>query len=517
MASIFISYRREVNAHEAGRVFNILCERFDRNAIFMDTTSIQPGSEWPTMLQEILVSCSTVLLIIGNDWLTYGTDKFGIRRIDKADDWVRKEIKLALDSRKKLIPVLVSGGEMPPQEALPNDIKHISNLQAIEIRSDYWDHDIRLLVERLTDQEALSESEISEQISSSNEENTIEIERDSAENDRYTKLVRGDIFDEIADAAIKLSPMIFESSASRTILKRHVLNGTRLPLEMIYAEELGALRWLDLKRSSKYTINELSTNFLQSKSEQIKEILGKKFLSIFPDFVSLGPGDGEKDLILLKSLFSDLPEGKGSLYYYPYDISLYMLSNAIRSVANDSYLRKRIKIKATCADFRELDSLKYVYNYRKEPNLLLLLGNTMGNQSHEIEFLSHLRAGMYDKDILILEIRLINEYDMEPSGSDKLNKFNFTPLEVLGYSYKKECISYPVSKIGAEIDGTINYTATYIDRDISQYPIILNNYKRYEKKKVKRALEDAGFNVEEPICDNNNTLALFVLSKKINR
>jgi hypothetical protein len=142
MANIFISYRREINAHEAGRVFNVICERFDKNDIFMDTTSIQAGSEWDTMLQKKLVSCSTVLLIIGNDWLTYGADKFGMRRIDKTDDWVRKEIKLALDSRKELIPVLVSGGEMPPPEALPDDIKRISNLQAIEIRSDYWDHDI---------------------------------------------------------------------------------------------------------------------------------------------------------------------------------------------------------------------------------------------------------------------------------------------------------------------------------------------------------------------------------------
>jgi hypothetical protein len=111
----------------------------------MDTSSLQAGAKWPEELQTALRAAETILVIIGPEWLRAGTDEWGRRRIDREDDWVRQELSLALKD-KKVIPVLVRGGRIPPAEALPEPLKALSQRQGIEIRRDYWNHDIKLLV-----------------------------------------------------------------------------------------------------------------------------------------------------------------------------------------------------------------------------------------------------------------------------------------------------------------------------------------------------------------------------------
>lgn len=79
-----------------------------------------------------------------------GSDEWGQRRIDKDTDWVRQEIAEALrDGRKTIIPVLIQAGRIPPVSVLPDDIAGISKKQAIELRRDYWDHDIKLLTAQI--------------------------------------------------------------------------------------------------------------------------------------------------------------------------------------------------------------------------------------------------------------------------------------------------------------------------------------------------------------------------------
>ena len=45
---------------------------------------------------------------------------------------------------------------MPPSEVLPETMREIVSKQAIEIRRDYWDHDIQLLLARLGGADSLS-------------------------------------------------------------------------------------------------------------------------------------------------------------------------------------------------------------------------------------------------------------------------------------------------------------------------------------------------------------------------
>jgi pterin-4a-carbinolamine dehydratase len=145
-ALVFINYRRDDSGAEVIAISNVLRQEFGDDSVFMDTSSLQAGMVWPEELQAALKAAKTVLVIVGPDWLRAGSSEWGQRRIDREDDWVRQEIALALGSDKKVIPVLVRGGKLPPAAVLPADIETLSKRQVIELRRDYWDHDIKLLL-----------------------------------------------------------------------------------------------------------------------------------------------------------------------------------------------------------------------------------------------------------------------------------------------------------------------------------------------------------------------------------
>lgn len=142
---IFLSYRRDDTGPDAQAISDALRRAFGDDFVFMDTSSLRAGAVWPEELKSALKAAETVLAVIGPEWLRAGTDQWGRRRIDQEDDWVRQELALALKD-KKVIPVLVRGASLPPAEALPEPLKALSERQAIEIRRNYWSHDIKLLV-----------------------------------------------------------------------------------------------------------------------------------------------------------------------------------------------------------------------------------------------------------------------------------------------------------------------------------------------------------------------------------
>lgn len=86
-------------------------------------------------------------------------DKWGRRRIDNEDDWVRLEIAQALrEKHKTVIPVLLNGAELPPAAALPKDVAPIISRQNVVVRRDCWDHDLELLISRIAPNDQISKS-----------------------------------------------------------------------------------------------------------------------------------------------------------------------------------------------------------------------------------------------------------------------------------------------------------------------------------------------------------------------
>jgi len=145
-ASIFISYRREDAVADAQLLANVISQHLGDGSVFLDTDSIELGSAWPDRISTALAQATTVLVVIGPKWLQAGMDQWGCRRIDDPNDWVLREISEALIAKKVLIPVLVQNASIPPEHVLPKRISALSKLQKLDIRPDYWNHDIKLLL-----------------------------------------------------------------------------------------------------------------------------------------------------------------------------------------------------------------------------------------------------------------------------------------------------------------------------------------------------------------------------------
>jgi pterin-4a-carbinolamine dehydratase len=144
--AIFISYRREDAAAEAGRIKSSISEKLKIATPFMDSSSIHAGATWPAEIRDSLHHASIVIVVIGPDWLR-ASDEWGKRRIDQENDWVRQEVSIALATKGKIvIPVLVRDAVLPPPDALPESLRDLVHRQAIELRTAYWDHDISLLL-----------------------------------------------------------------------------------------------------------------------------------------------------------------------------------------------------------------------------------------------------------------------------------------------------------------------------------------------------------------------------------
>jgi pterin-4a-carbinolamine dehydratase len=145
---IFISYRRDDSGDQSRSVRDAIQKEFGEKSVFFDIDS-PIGSVWPDEIQRAIKHCSVVLAIIGPEWIQ-SSDKWGRRRLDMESDWVREELTIALsDPCKKVLPIFVGGAIVPPAEVLPEPLRELLNRQAIEIRRDFWDHDIRLVLAQL--------------------------------------------------------------------------------------------------------------------------------------------------------------------------------------------------------------------------------------------------------------------------------------------------------------------------------------------------------------------------------
>jgi len=97
---IFISYRREETAYPAGWLSDRLTERFGRGSVFKDVDSIAFGDDFAAAIATAVSSCDVLLALIGPRWVTM-TDQHGRRRLDRAGDFVRREIETAHQERAR--------------------------------------------------------------------------------------------------------------------------------------------------------------------------------------------------------------------------------------------------------------------------------------------------------------------------------------------------------------------------------------------------------------------------------
>ena len=147
MPSVFISYRRDDTAGEAGHLADDLGERFGRSRVFIDVDSIPLATNFEDRIHAALDSCQVVIVLIGDEWLTARLPT-GERRIDDEGDYLRQEVAASLQREDvAVIPVLVDDATMPRPEDLPSEIAELARINALDLSHKRWSADVRTLCE----------------------------------------------------------------------------------------------------------------------------------------------------------------------------------------------------------------------------------------------------------------------------------------------------------------------------------------------------------------------------------
>ena len=146
--SIFISYRREDSAGQAGRLYDRLCGHFGKERVSFDVDTIAPGEDFVQVLDTRVRSCAALVTVIGPRWLASSDDN-SRRRIDDENDYVRHELAVALKEKIRIIPVLVGRAQMPRSTDLPADISDLARRNAVEITDAAFQAGATRIVEAL--------------------------------------------------------------------------------------------------------------------------------------------------------------------------------------------------------------------------------------------------------------------------------------------------------------------------------------------------------------------------------
>ena len=140
MSGIFVSYRRADAQGWAGRLGADLATAFGDVARFFDLASIAPGANFLVAIEGALADAAAVLVLIGPRWLDL-RDEHGLRRLDNPNDVVTAEVAQALTLTVPVIPVLLGGAPMPPVSLLPERLRGLARLNALELSDLRWEHD----------------------------------------------------------------------------------------------------------------------------------------------------------------------------------------------------------------------------------------------------------------------------------------------------------------------------------------------------------------------------------------
>jgi hypothetical protein len=128
MPGIFISYRRNESAGQAGRLFDRLTARFGEDRVFMDVDTLVPSDHFATRIEKAIATADVMLVLIGPDWVAQAD------RLARPDDFIRREIQAALRVGCRLVPVCLDGAALPDAAVLPEDLRPLLACEGAVLR-----------------------------------------------------------------------------------------------------------------------------------------------------------------------------------------------------------------------------------------------------------------------------------------------------------------------------------------------------------------------------------------------
>jgi peptidoglycan hydrolase-like protein with peptidoglycan-binding domain len=144
---IFICYRRAETEAYAARVRDALKSHFGRRArIFWDYDDIPPAVDFVEAIKDAIGASVALVAIIGRQWASVRDEETGRPRLENDKDHVRAEVVSALKAGVRVIPLLVQDAQMPGETHLPDDLKPLATINALELSFKRWEYDSQQLI-----------------------------------------------------------------------------------------------------------------------------------------------------------------------------------------------------------------------------------------------------------------------------------------------------------------------------------------------------------------------------------
>lgn len=146
---IFLSYRRDDTLAVSGRVSDQLIAAFGVDRVVFDLESTPIGVDFRDHIRSEIAKCHSLVAVIGPNWIGRTEDRV---RLQEEDDYVRLELREAIEHSVRIFPVLVGGATMPPPNVFPAELARISFLNAAEldVGRDFHIH-MRRLIREISD------------------------------------------------------------------------------------------------------------------------------------------------------------------------------------------------------------------------------------------------------------------------------------------------------------------------------------------------------------------------------
>jgi hypothetical protein len=147
MFKIFISYRRGDTRDVTQRIFERISKQFGKS-VFCDVDGVRIGDNYRESLLTAAEACDVMVVVIGTEW--FGRNSDGTRRIDDPNDWVFKEVSIALERNIPVVPVLIFPARQPMEEDLPLPLKELAFRESITVYSDkQFESSVRTVIDHL--------------------------------------------------------------------------------------------------------------------------------------------------------------------------------------------------------------------------------------------------------------------------------------------------------------------------------------------------------------------------------
>jgi hypothetical protein len=144
---VFISYRREDTAPEAGRLYDRFGLLLGKKNVFLDVGAIDAGEDFEQKIRAEIGRADAILVLIGKRWMMPASAEEKPRLWNERDH-VRAEVRTGLLGKALVLPVLVDGAPMPDAGLLPEDIAGITKRNAPPLRSNTFDSDFDLIARK---------------------------------------------------------------------------------------------------------------------------------------------------------------------------------------------------------------------------------------------------------------------------------------------------------------------------------------------------------------------------------